>query len=129
MYNALPPPPPPQGYHNPLEVPVEWYVDIPTSLLGGVFGNIPVIQEKTLCSISLVAGGDHVSSWARFVVFGKPIGIHNALLELKRIAPVVEVGYSAETPFPLNRQSPVDDLEDVMPIYHAAWTEFNIKRR
>jgi hypothetical protein len=129
MYHNLPTPPPPQGEPNPLQVPVEWYVDIPTSSLNSVFEKIASIQESALCSVSCVSGGDNRSHWARLVVFGKPLGIHNCVTELRKICPVVEVGYSHEAPFPFGEIPPKDELEDVMPVYHAAWTDYNTKRK
>ena len=127
MYQV--PPPPPAGSNNPLEVPVEWYVDVPTTSLSHVFAAVPEIQEQCLCSVSLVAGGDHRNPWARMVVFGKPLGIHKAVSKLKQVTALVEAGFGFEAPFPSTLQVPIDDLEDVVPVYHAAWTEFTSSRR
>jgi hypothetical protein len=129
MYHQVPPPPPPQGQPNPLDVPVEWYADVPTASLSEIYENISSIQDRFMCSISLVAGGDHRSSWARLVIFGKPLGIHNTLIELKKISIINEVGYTYDAPFPGSDRVPNDDFENVMPVYHAAWTEYYMKRR
>ena len=128
FYGSQPPPPPPDGTHNPLEVPVEWYVDVPTSKLAEVFAAIPSIQDQNLSTISLVSGGDQRTPWARLQIFGKPLAIHNSVIELQKISKVIEAGFAYETPWPLEERDDSDQLERAMPVYHAAWTEFYARR-
>jgi len=129
FYGSQAPPPPPEGTHNPLEVPVEWYVDVPTSKLTELFVAIPNIQERTLASISLVSGGDQRIPWARLQIFGKPLAIHNSITELQKLTEIVEAGYAYDTPFaPSADEGSTEQLERAMPVYHAAWTEFCARR-
>ena len=117
-------PPPPEGSHNPLDVPVEWYVDVPTNSLGEIFTAIPGIQEKTLSSICLVSGGDQRSPWARLQIFGKPLAIHNSVVALKKMTEVAEIGYAFESQSTSSPDLNQQQIENSMPIYHAAWCEY-----
>ena len=126
MFYGSQQPPPPQGPHNPLEVPVEWYVDVPTSALGLVFGAIPGIQQKFFTSISVVSGGDQMNPWARLQVFGKPLGIHKSIVALKDITHVNEAGYVMDAVYP--NDDDADVIAKSMPVYHGAWTEFCSRR-
>ena len=122
--NQIPPPPPPEGSHNPLEVPVEWYVDVPTRKLTELFTAIPSIQEQHFTTISLVSGGDQRTPWARIQIFGKPLAIHKTVIDLQKITEIAEAGYAYEAPWPSGEGLNSDNLEKAMPVYHAAWTEF-----
>jgi hypothetical protein len=128
FYQAPPPPPPPEGSHNPLDTPVEWYVDVPTSVLGEIFTAIPSIQERTRCSISPITGGDQRNPWTRLQIFGKPLAIHNSIIALKLIGEIVEVGYAFESPYTSDSGLNQVQVENSMPIYHAAWCEYYSRR-
>lgn len=120
----LPPPPPPVSRNNPLEVPVEWYIDIPSTYSGAVGGSIPRLNQTFHTSVSVIpAAGNGPVEWMRYCIFGKPIGIHHTIAELKKIAPVVEIGFTRNAPPPPPSASNEDEAEPI-PVYHAAWVEF-----
>jgi hypothetical protein len=49
--------------------------------------------------------------------------------EVFKISQCVEAGFANDVAFP-NDMMPHSDTEaDVMPVYHAAWTEFCINKR
>ena len=124
-----PPPPPPIAKHNPLDVPIEWYIDMRTADAQKVMGERIRIQETHLTSVSIIAGGEQ-SEWARLCVFGKPLGIHHTIAEISTLLSgnLVEVGYTTDVPFPDHGEEfPMPVMS--IPLYHAAWTEYCMQRR
>ena len=123
------PPPPPITQHDPLEVPVDWYVDVPTPSVSDVFRMSPACDRKFGTRTSLHSGGDAQSRWARLAVHGRPIPIHHLVAEIFKVSQCVEAGFAGDVAFP-NEMIPHSDTDaDVMPVYHAAWTEFCINKR
>ena len=115
--------------HDPLEVPVEWYVDVPSGSLTDVMNQVSIWQRKFGTRIVVVSSGEHGSSWARLCLFGKPLGIHYSIAEISKAAKCVEAGYAADAPFPVGGHIGTESDADVMPVYHAAWTEFCLNKR
>ncbi len=121
------PPPPPASRSSPLEVPVEWYLDIPQGSVPIVNSHISAIQEKFLTSISPLGEGEGQLAWCRYCIFGKPLAIHNTIVELKKLTQMAEVGYARDAPFPCGLDAPIDPLAEYMPVYHAAWVDYTLK--
>lgn len=128
MYHQ-PPPPPPVTVTNPMDYHIEWYIDIPTLALEVVLGKVEVAGPKFSTTTALVAGGDQVSRWARICIAGKPIGIHYTIADIASITNVSEVGQQFDTPFPAGIEAPIDEDKDLVPVFHAAWSEFNLRNQ
>ena len=119
-------PPPPMAAHDPLESPGDWYIDIPSRLVTTVIAKVPELDRRFGTRTTLVQGGHH--HWARFLVHGKPIGIHYLVSDIFKVAPGVEVGYSPDSPFHSEPVPPEDPSRNVMPVYHASWTQFSLSK-
>lgn len=129
MGGFVPPPPPPmESLTNPLEIPTEWFVDVPTASLSEIFQRIPGWQSRFSTHISLFRGGEVGATWARLLIKGKPLRIHYTVAEIVKTSKCVEAGFSPEAPFPVESNPPEDADADVMPVYHAAWTEYCLNR-
>jgi hypothetical protein len=123
------PPPPLEVMKNPLEVRTEWNVDVLTENLKAIFEVVPTLQNRFGTTLSLVAGGDEDSEWARFTIRGLPIGIHHTVGELKRAFRLEEAGFSVDDPLGPSSHLGSNRFEDEVPVYHAAWTEYSQKIR
>ena len=134
MYNHAqkwgpPPPPPPLNVGNPMEQTTQWFVDVPSISLAAVMNQKDQIQISCSTTIKLVAGGDQVSRWGRLCITGAPIPIHKTVSAIMRLSPCVEAGYASNTPFPSTIEASVDEDADVIPVFHAAWTEYNVRKQ
>ena len=118
------PPPPPMESHDPLDTPHDWYIDLLSRSVTTVIAKIPELDRRFGTRTTLVQGGDVHHHWARFLVHGKPVGIHHMISELFKIAPGVEVGYIPDAPFHNEPTAPIAPTSNIMPVYHAAWVNF-----
>ena len=123
------PPPPPIASHDPLEVPVDWFIDVPTASLSDVLRMSPAWDRQFGTRTSVQSGGDAQSRWTRLVVHGKPIPIHYLVAEVFKVSQCVEAGFAHDVAFPNDMVAYSDSEADVMPVYHGAWTEFCINKR
>lgn len=121
------PPPPPASSHDPLEVPVDWFIDVPTNSTGEVLARTADWDRKFGTRTERAAKADGV--WSRLRVFGKPLAIHYLVAEVFKISRCVEIGYSPDQPFSADFGVHEDSEADVMPVYHAVWTEYLISKR
>jgi hypothetical protein len=117
------PPPPPPVAHDPLEMPADWYIDIPAGSMHDILGKVQEFDRKCGTVTSHVLGGPGVSIWARLRVHGKPLGIHYCVAEIFKLCRGVEAGYSPDVPFPVGGQVIEDPELRSMPVYHAAWVQ------
>ena len=122
------PPPPPVSNHDPLESVSEWYIDIPAASRTVVAEKTREADKRFGTFTSIIAGANGQSYWTRLRVHGKPLGIHYLIAEIAKISPVVEVGYTADHPFPIDTGASVAQAIQPMPVYHAAWTEYTLSR-
>lgn len=123
------PPPPPAVSHDPLELPVDWFIDVPSGSLHEVLRLTGDFDKRFGTSTTHVAGGPGVSMWVRLRIHGKPVGIHHAMAEVLKVSKGVEAGFSPDVPFPVGGQG-ADSLDaNAMPVYHAAWVEYKLSNR
>lgn len=122
------PPPPPVSTHDPLESVSDWYIDIPSANRISVMEIVREADKRFGTHTSVIAGGDGQSYWSRLRIHGKPLGIHYLIAEMANATPVVEVGYTADAPFPADPSAEIAQVPQPMPIYHAAWVEFSLSR-
>lgn len=115
----------PQG--SPLDVPAEWYIDVPQGSVNALNSRIPAVQEKFLTSIAPLHESNGQLAWCRYCVFGKPVAIHNTISELKKFTQIAEVGFARDAPLPCGLEAPPDALADYIPVYHAAWVDYTLK--
>lgn len=113
--------------HNPLDVPVDWFVDVPASSADHVLAQTAEWDRKLGTQTSRSSNGGDL--WTRLRIFGKPLAIHYLISNIVQVSKCLEVGYAPESPFPTDFAA-TDDIEaDVMPVYHAAWSEFMLSKQ
>ena len=104
-------------------------MDVQSSSIDQVICMIPMIQAQHGTSISLIAGGDQVSRWARLRIVGKPLAIHLSVARLFEIGKCQEAGDSPDVSFPSGIEPQSDEDADRVPVFHAAWTEFSMRHK